>query len=179
MKRYLAMVAFFGATTVSWGAGYFGVSAGYLTDGEEPIYFGRVGFQVIKTGTIAHFIEGELGYSTHSERFDTTRAQSDFTFYMANYRLHTPITPFADLEAGGGIGIGNVDLRLTDTGFNFSDDDGALALQAFALLNFNVGPALDLTVGGRYISLGNATIFGIEAEIEDDFVAEVGMTFRF
>lgn len=179
MKRCLALVAFLGTTTLSWGAGYLGVSAGYLTDGEEPIYFGRFGFEVFKTGTMAHFLEGELGYTTSSEMFDTTRAQSDFTFYMANYRLHTPIAPFVDLEAGGGIGIGNVDLRLTDTGFNFGDDDGALALQAFALLSFNVGPALDLTVGGRYISLGDATIFGIEAEIEDDLAVEVGMTFRF
>jgi len=149
-----------------------GFSAGYLIDNEEELLAAHIG-KVFKTvDKVSHTGEVEIAFSSVSE----DGVDGDLLPLMANYRMEIASTSKYGGYVGAGLGMSRVKI----SGFGLSDSDWAFTAQAFAGFSYEMSDTSAVTIGARYINIGDVTFLGQDlGELGDDIAIEAGFSFRF
>ncbi|MEO6004818.1 MAG: outer membrane beta-barrel protein [Opitutus sp.] len=171
MKKILTLILLLTAGSAFAGNPYVGTSAGYLIDGEEPLFTARVGSEIAQSNGLLHSIEAEIGYASEKE----SGVKLEIIPVMANYRLRGTLG-HSEVNFYSGAGAGFSRQKLT--GFGFGDDAWAFALQVFGGMEIKVAPSTSLTVGARYLWINKYTIANVGVGSSDDVALEVGIHFR-
>jgi len=96
-----------------------------------------------------------------------------------NVKLERPLTGNLNAYFGGGLGMALVDMSV-DTGLSSgSDDDWVFVGQLFAGVNYNFTPNCEMFGGARWIYFDDADLDGVDLELDDDFLLELGVRYNF
>lgn len=172
MKKYLTLALLSIASAVSAQAVIVaGAAAGYLNDSKVGYYTTRVGYQFNSTGTTAHVLELEVGYSKDSD----SGVKITLVPVTLNYRAEIPTTDNWGVYLGAGLGQGNVKVRY----WSFNGSDWTLVGQAFGGVSFKLSDSAKLTLGARYVSFDNVDFLGSSIEVGDDVAFELGVSVKF
>lgn len=172
MKK-LSIIALLAASlAVSAQAVIVGASAGYLMDSKEAYYSARLGHEFKTVSSFSHIGELEIGYTSDSD----SGTKIEILPVMINYR--------ADLAKEGSawgttfaVGAGSARTSVKTWLGNF--DDWAFAAQGVAGVTYQAGPSTRLTLGARYLWIGDVSFLGQDIEVGDDVALEVGVSFKF
>jgi hypothetical protein len=158
-------------TTVSFGA-----DAGYLIDSEEEFLTARLGFEYRGTETASHQLELEIGYT---EAEPTITSEAELIPLTANYRFVSRGPNRLGWHAGAGLGVAWTRIDGVSIFGPVRLRDHSFAVQAFAGINYQVGPSTALTLGAKYIWVDEVKLAGTSIEVGDDVALSAGVTFRF
>lgn len=162
------------------GAMTAGFSAGYLIDNEEEYIAARLGTVFASKDKLNHTGEFEVGFTSMSDEFEDISGSLDILPVMANYRMEIGSTSKYGGYVGAGLGMSRVKISGSGTGVSFSENDWAFTAQAFAGFSYQMTDTSSLTLGARYINIGDIEFFGEDfGEVGDDIAIEAGFHFRF
>ncbi len=190
MKKFALLVLLATGLAVSASAAITaGLEAGYLTDNKDAYWAGRIGWEFKTTSAFSHQVEIELGYTQHTESEVAPAPlsagilltqKSKLTPITINYRAETTPADKLGYYFGAGIGQSRVSARFLGSGVPIVSDSGnALVFQAFTGLSYKATPAVTLHAGVKYLRIDDVDLFGITAEVGDDFVLTAGVSFKF
>ncbi|MBI3884386.1 MAG: outer membrane beta-barrel protein [Opitutae bacterium] len=172
MKQIVTLALFATTLAVSARAVTVGATAGYLVDGKTGYYTAHIAHQFKSANPgIAHFAEFEIGYTHDSEG----PASLDIVPVMVNYRAEFAPTGKFGAYLGAGAGASRVKINV----FSFSESDSAFSYQGFAGLTYKATESTTLTLGARYLWIGDANLFGVAARVGDDVSLEAGVRIKF
>lgn len=171
MKTLLCSLVLLTTATVSSAAFYAGGKVGYLVDTEEALFSAQLGYNLSKGSNASHQLEVEVAHVSERE----FGLKLKLLPILANYRLDVPINNKFSLHAGLGLGLTKVKI----SGYGQSDSDDAFTAQVFTGVSFQVTPKAALSVGVRYLDIGEAKLFTVKDDIGDDVAVELGVKFRF
>lgn len=148
---------------------------GYLLDGEEAFYSGRLGWQFKANETYSHQLEVEVGYA------ETTEAggRADILPVTLNYRLQSITTGNFGYYVGAGAGFARTRVAGVGIGGPVSLRDTSFAAQGFTGITYQASPAVALTLGAKYIWIDDVTLASTNVEIGDDVVVSAGISIKF
>jgi len=189
MKK-IALIALLatGLANVAPAAITAGLEAGYLLDNQDAYWAGRVGWEFKTTSNFSHQVELEFGYTEHKESETlpapggsfTVEGKTKLTPITINYRAATTVADKLGYYFGAGVGQAKASLDINGSGVPIISDSGnALALQAFAGVNYKATPAVTLHAGVKYLWVDEVELLGAEIEVGDDFALTAGISFRF
>lgn len=167
---------------------FMGGSVGYLTELEEPMYNLHVGV----TNSCWSFggwnlsLFGEVGYTSHDETLpvyvNDYQTSYDLTLVpiTLNFKLEHALVGNLKAYFGAGLGAAWVDFEVSNKGIgSASEDDWVFTAQVFTGLNYEVTKNFDIYGGARWIYYSNATIVGVDLDLQDDWLFELGLRFKF
>ena len=144
-------------------------------------------------GTISLF--AEVGYADKDWSWSETLAFNDEEVRFketldltvvpitANIKFDFPIANNLNFYIGAGVGVAWVDLEVTreigDFDDSFSDSDWVFTAQIFAGLSYSVTTNVDIYGGARWIYYADPTLFGDDMPVDDDWLFELGVRFKF
>jgi len=97
----------------------------------------------------------------------------------ANVKFERALTGNLNAYFGAGVGMANVDFSVSAGGVSADDDDWVFCAQVFAGLVYNVSPAFEVYGGGRWLYFDDASLFGADLDMDDDFLIELGARYNF
>lgn len=180
-----ALAALFSAISLSaqTEGTYFGLSAGYLVDGEMEYVAARVGTSLSSSESVSHNIEVEALYA--SDSYENWWMQ--VTPITVNYRYVAIVNDAISFNMGAGAGtalvqFGDRDFILGTPGQNqwsFSDSKWTWAGQVFAGVDFQLTERFGLGWGLRYIYVSDVSSYGQDLELGSEVGVEVAARYRF
>jgi opacity protein-like surface antigen len=176
---------------------FAGASVGYLTELETAMYNAHFGVTnscwKVGPGTISLF--AEVGYAdkdwSWSDNFALNDQEVRFKETLdltvvpitANIKFDFPVANNLNFYIGAGVGVAWVDLEVTQEIGNFddsfSDSDWVFTAQIFAGLSYSVSTNCDIYGGARWIYYADPTLFGADWPVDDDWLFELGVRFKF
>lgn len=184
---------------LSWFAGG---SVGYLTQLEEPMYNIHVGVTNNCWNLLGAKVSlyGEVGYAEHDDSGSFVGTfinppllpsqaivswDSDVTVVPVtfNVKFDYPLTGNLNAYFGGGLGAAWLDADYSENSvfgaFNASDSKWIFTAQVFAGLDYDVTANFQVYGGARWIYFDNANLFGQSANLDNDWLLELGGRFKF
>lgn len=176
MKKFVSLALIAASLAVTARALVFGADAGYLIDSEEEYISGRLGHAFKSDDSLIHHVEFEVGYSNQKEG----GAKGSFLPVTVNYRAESIPANKLGFHFGAGAGVARTKVSGPGSGVpTISDSGTSLALQAFVGLSYRVSDNGAVHVGAKYIWIDDVELFGINANIGDDFALSAGFSVRF
>jgi len=182
---------------------FAGGTVGYMDDYDTEFYSGHIGldldYQLAGWNTAVYL---EVGYFNPEECVDSdllsgygygngkgsgydgpdrgsSRQCVDIELEVIpvslNYKLERNLTGNLNVYVGAGAGVAFVDLEVGKE----SDDDEVFFAQVFAGLLYQVSEAVELYGGARWIYMEDIDVFGLDLDMDDDFLAELGARINF
>ena len=174
---------------------FAGGTVGYLDDYDTEYFSGHIGLD------LNHQLFGwnsaiylEVGYFNPDECVDVRYLESSGNYQRGvskdrqcvdldlevipvtlNYKLERNLTNNLNAYFGAGAGIAFVDVEVGGS----SDDDEVFYAQVFAGLLYQMSEGFELYGGARWVYMDDASAFGTNLELEDDFLVELGARINF
>jgi opacity protein-like surface antigen len=169
----------------SW---FLGGSVGYLTEFEEPMYNIHAGV-TNSCWNLAGWnlsLFGEVGYTSHDENLLIVGATALYANYdltivpiTLNFKLERPLVGNLNAYFGAGLGAAWVGLDVDSVLGSASEDDWVFTAQVFTGLSYDVTKNFEVYGGARWIYYSDADFAGVDWDMEDDWLFELGLRFNF